>query len=305
MSSRTVIDRVMRIIAPPRVYRVYRRGWQGSRPAHQIISFPKCGRTWLRMLLGKALWEMAGRPDESDVAVLLNLSEATRLLHSRDIVLAHDDNPQWKTPAELDTDKSKYAAHKVALLVRDPRDVIVSLFFEHTKRVDLYSDLVKKDRRMAAYRDRIHRYEGDLAAFIREEVGSTASFIEYLNIWERNRTVPRGLLFVRYEDLHADAAHELRRVLAFFGFSSIPDDVIERSVAFCHFEKMHRIEATAPSERYTLRAADVTDAESFKTRRGKIGGYRDYLSTVDIAWMDALINERLAPAFDAYKTSAR
>ncbi len=301
MNSSRLIDRAMRKLAPRSVYRIYHRGLEGAKPANQIISFPKCGRTWVRMMLGKALWEMAGKPDETDTKTLVNLFDATRILRARDIVVAHDDNPQWKKPDELEKDKSKFAAHKVVLLIRDPRDVVVSLFFEHTKRVDLYTDLVKKSPDMAAFQNRIHRYEGDVHAFIREEIGSLASIVEYLNIWERNRQATRGTLVVRYEDLHANAALELRRILEFLDYSAIPDEVIQRSVEFCAFDNMRKIESTAKTDAFVLKAADLTDTESFKTRKGKIGGFRDYLNEEDIAWMDALIDEKLSPAFNCYK----
>jgi hypothetical protein len=45
-----------------------------------------------------------------------------------------------------------------------------------------------------------------------------------------------------------------------------------------------------------LRPADRNDEESFKTRKGVVGGYTSYFTADDVAWIDARIRERLDPA---------
>ena len=49
-----------------------------------------------------------------------------------------------------------------------------------------------------------------------------------------------------------------------------------------------------------LRAGRDADPEAFKVRRGKVGGFRDYLSDDDVAWIDACVAESrcafIAPA---------
>lgn len=49
-----------------------------------------------------------------------------------------------------------------------------------------------------------------------------------------------------------------------------------------------------------LRPADPHNPESFKVRRGKVGGYVDYLSSEDIAYVDAYIDRHLHPFFACY-----
>jgi hypothetical protein len=46
-----------------------------------------------------------------------------------------------------------------------------------------------------------------------------------------------------------------------------------------------------------LKAENVNDDESFKVRRGKIGGYSDYLDADEIAIIDDKINTSLSPVF--------
>jgi hypothetical protein len=44
----------------------------------------------------------------------------------------------------------------------------------------------------------------------------------------------------------------------------------------------------------------VNDPESYKTRRGKVGGYVDYLTAEDIAFIDQTVNEFGCPFLRQY-----
>jgi len=43
--------------------------------------------------------------------------------------------------------------------------------------------------------------------------------------------------------------------------------------------------------------ADRSNPDSYKVRRGKVGGYRDYFDDGQIARIDAIIGDRLSPFF--------
>ena len=92
------------------------------------MSFPKCGRTWLRVLVGRALQVHYGLPDDTDVTELAHLAELDPRVPS--VLVTHDDDAQWKAPADVERDKGGYRHRRVILLVRDPRDVIVSLYHQ-------------------------------------------------------------------------------------------------------------------------------------------------------------------------------
>ena len=76
----------------------------------RVVSFPKSGRTWLRVML-------------DDIALKARFS--------------HDgsDHVFRRSFSELDADKSRYAQDSVLLLVRDPRDTVVSGYFQVTVQV--------------------------------------------------------------------------------------------------------------------------------------------------------------------------
>jgi hypothetical protein len=51
----------------------------------------------------------------------------------------------------------------------------------------------------------------------------------------------------------------------------------------------------APRRR--LRPGSLDDEESFKTRRGKVGGFADYLSPEDVAFVEEKVRGELDPLF--------
>lgn len=91
-----------------------------------FISFPKCGRTWVRMMLAKLLQKKYVDYDTP----LLNIVEPKfRRPGFPGIKWVHDDSAHWKKPDELNKSKLNYKYKKVIFMVSDPMDVVVSLFF--------------------------------------------------------------------------------------------------------------------------------------------------------------------------------
>jgi hypothetical protein len=239
-----------------------------------LLSYPKSGRTWLRLMLGKAL---ALRFDLENVDLLELYHLTSSLAGVPRIKAVHDESPHLKTVDELPTNKTRYQGKQVILLVRDPRDVMVSCYFEEIKRQK--------------------RYQGDISSFIRDKRYGIDGLIHWLNVWSESRSVPSDFLLVRYEDLHADTEGELRRVVEFLGLDGIGDEMIRQAVQFSAFDNMHRMEAEDVLNSARLRPGDAGDPESFKVRRGQVGGYVDYLDTEDIAYLDTKIEAQLADYF--------
>ena len=239
-----------------------------------LISYPKCGRTWLRMLLSRALENHYGAPDIDYVGgdfVGGNVPGAPR------IRVSHDDDPHWKTPGGLDRRKRRYRGKKVVLLVRDPRDVVVSMYFERSRRE--------------------RAYHGTLSQFLHEKRGSLDTILAYYNVWEGARGIPSDLLVLRYEDLRRNTDRELRRLLAFLGVEGVSDATVQEAVGFASFENMRKMESSGAIESGRLRPRDPQDPESFKTRRGKVGGFVDYLTPDEIEQVERRIRAGLDASF--------
>jgi hypothetical protein len=252
------------------------RWWSHQRTAVYMLSYPKCGRTWLRLMMGKALVDDL---DLSTDPMELNLLHKASRRVPR-IRVTHDDMPQLKRPDAVEHDKRRYAGKRVIFLVRDPRDTLISYYFQATKRRD--------------------RYEGTPADFLRHDVGALDTIIAYYNVWAEARTVPRTFCLIRYEDLHRDPVGELGRALDVVGHVP-PRHVLETAVEFSRFDNMRKLETAAAVGAYDrMKPADEKDLESYKTRKGKVGGYRDYLSADDIAYMNDRIARTLSPYYASY-----
>ncbi len=244
-----------------------------------FVSFPKCGRTWLRVLLGHALQLHFHKP-ELDYWQQMFGGDAPGLPC---LSFRHDGGPLTQTAAELPADKTLYRDKKVVVLVRDPRDALVSAYFQTSQRK--YGQEPKR------------RFQGTLHEYLHQPVGSVDTFLRYYAIWAEQRHIPRDFLLLRYEDMHADPVKELRRVLDFIGVTGVSEEVIAEAVAFASFENMHRMEMTGEASSAKLQPSDVDNPDSLKTRRGIVGGYVDYLSADDIEYLNKRIRAEFPPYY--------
>ena len=194
-----------------------------------------------------------------------------------------------RTPEELKTTKTRFHAKKVIFLARDPRDVIVSSYFEMKNRGRLFGDNPYEQHRST--------FEGSLPEFIYQRRGGFDTLLTYYNIWAQNRHLPQDFLLVRYEDIKADPGGELRRVLDFLGLQAIAQATIDEAVSYASFENMRKMEAEARFQSGMLKPANQTDQESYKTRKGKTRGYVEYLSPAEIESLNQKMNAMLDPYF--------
>ena len=261
--------------AARRLKRWVRGQWQHHRASAYVLSYPGSGRTWLTLLVGKALVDEF-HIEGANPARISELADLKRGVPRVDV--RHDGRPQLRPPEEVERDKRRFASKPVVLLVRDPRDAIISYYFEASKRRG--------------------RFSGSAGEFLRHPVGGLDTLITYYNVWAENRGVPRRFCLVRYEDLHADPVAQLDLVMTAIGHPAARA-VLEGAVEFSRFENMRKIEAKGFA-RPELDRRDPGDTESFKARKGKVGGYREYLSPADVEYLDARIAERLSPFFADY-----
>src|SRR5207245_5201871 len=90
-----------------------------------------------------------------------------------------------------------------------------------------------------------------------------------------------NFMMIRYESLRASPAENFRDVLATLGETAPDMSIFQAALDFSEFENMKKMEAAGAFDSKILRPGDVRDPESFKVRRGKVGGYREYLSAED------------------------
>jgi len=235
-------------------------------------------------MIGKAITQHFLIPEDEDT-LLLN---AGRKLHTAipRISVIHDDHPMLKTPEELEETKTRYRDKKVIFLARDPRDVIVSSYFEMKNRGAIFGN--------NPYEKRKATFEGSLPEFIDRREGGFDTILKYYNIWAANRQIPKGFLLVRYEDLKANARDELRRVLDFLGLQAIPEEIIDDAINYATFDNMRRMETSGSFQSGILKPADKSNTDTYKTRKGKVKGYLDYLTKEEITNLNQRLQKQLS-----------
>jgi hypothetical protein len=272
-----------RSIVPDRLLR-----WYAHRNTDvYLISYPKCGRTWLRLMIGFAISRHFHLPETEDVLFI----RSNRRYHPQAprLMVIHDNRPMLRTPEELETSKTRYRAKKVIFLARDPRDVIVSSYFEMKNRGRLFGP--------NPYEKHNADFVGSLPEFIQQRRGGFDTLLAFYNIWAQNRHLPQDFLLVRYEDMQANPGGELRRVLDFLGLQAVSQAIIDEAVNYASFENMRKMEAEGRFQSGMLRPADQADRESYKTRKGKTKGFVDHLSAIEIDALTQKMNEKLDPYF--------
>jgi sulfotransferase family protein len=240
-----------------------------SRVDTYVISYPKSGRTWLRALIGKYLSLEHGIPEDA----ILSTGFVTSESGLPKVSFSHDESAMQDglRYQDLSRDRSKYAGRKVILLARDIKDTLVSAFFQATKRRNLF--------------------EGSISEFIRTDEYGVRKILAYYEVWLGNRDVPGALLFIRYEEMHKDAGAVLKAVLEFIGVEAIDDDRVASSVDYCAFENLRRLEEKNEFKTSILKPMGDGDPDGFKVRKGQVGGYTEYLSQEDVAYIDGVIAE--------------
>ena len=241
-----------------------------------ILSHPKAGRTWLRLLLSlyfQLHFDLViPRKKWLEVQQLPDLDKRVPHVH-----FTHDRNSHLK-PLEATRDKSIYTDNKVIYLVRDPRDVIVSNYFQQNRREPILRDAPA--------------FLGTIKEFIRDPQWGITHDIGLMNIWAENRQIPCDFFLLRYENL----TDVICQTLQFIGISMINDHALKVAVLGCSFANMHKMETLDWLDSGRLRSTDPNDPESFKTRRGIMGGHVDYLDNNDIDYVN-LEMEKLNPYY--------
>lgn len=269
-------DRLYPFVATPH--------WPPADVDRLVMSFPKAGRTWLRVLVAAALGASAGGRAAAESEVGRWLASDRVDAAGRRLFFTHGLSQRLDADGDqLAAFAERWATRPTLVVVRDPRDVVVSYYFQRTRR---------------PFKGDAHT-PGDLSAFLRDELVGAPRIVTLMNAWEATAGRCGESARLSYESLHRDAVDALRRSLRFLLGIEAPDAALRLAATFGSFEHMRELEV---SGRYPqgkrLWTARPDDPASYKTRSGRIGGFVEHLPPEDSAWLDRLIAERLDPALD-------
>ncbi len=262
-----------------------------------IASWPKSGNTWLRILLSNIA---AGKdvPEDINKLSLDGGMAGSRELFERqtlvDSFLLLPREIEALRPAALDAyaaslDRATFlkahdawtqlpdgspalgkAARAALYIVRDPRDVAVSLTFHQDIPID----------RAIEYMNQTDRFFGSTDTQVRQRSNGWSG---HVRSWLDESCLPVRL--IRYEDLHADTDGVLRDVLHFLGFSfeseAVEREEVSRAVRHASFVELQR------QERVNGFAERAPRQASF-FRHGRVGDWRDHLSVTQVRSIESV-----------------
>eukprot|EP01101_Sappina_pedata_P010689 TRINITY_DN6803_c0_g1_i1.p2 TRINITY_DN6803_c0_g1~~TRINITY_DN6803_c0_g1_i1.p2 ORF type:complete len:295 (-),score=55.10 TRINITY_DN6803_c0_g1_i1:288-1172(-) len=241
------------------------------------ISYPRCGSTWVRLAVSYSLHLHYNRSTSISPfsASLYSMFKSPPSLYPLGplswIQQGHHLDIAPAAAYSAGKNPKRLPSHRIVLLVRDPRDVAISLY-HLAKTRPLYSNLT-------------------LSQYIRRDNGSMESVAAYFKGWWDSRHLAGDLMLVRYEDLHLDAAGEIARILAFYGFTEIRHEYIKMAARLATFDNMKLMEQEGYIELGGLSPVLLYADRPIKMRRGKANGFEcdPDLSRDDLEYMDGIL----------------
>lgn len=227
-----------------------------------VISFPKSGRTWHRILLAKYLelrYQLAPRRSISTRS-LSSITDTPTVAYSHNGAgFRYAIGPGHP----LNGSPLLWTHRKVVLLVRDPRDVLTSGYFH------------------AVARDQ--SFHGSLSEYIRHPYTGIDKLVIAHRRWNSFRRLTSSFLLQRYESFHRDAEGSFSQFLEFI---SIPIDrsALRGAVEFCRFENLQRLELEGHFRTKAMRLREG-GRHTLKMREALIGGHTRYMSDDDVSFV--------------------
>ena len=217
-----------------------------------LISYPKSGRTWVRFMLNTAGVHIEYSHSGADNRLGLPFEAIAGRVNER-------------------------ADRRIVFLTRDPRDTVVSCYFQATRRIAEEA-----------------RFEGDIHGFIRHPGYGIRKIARFNLHWLESAHLFRDFMSLSYEDLHASTAGGLARLVAFATRRPADMEKVREACDAGRFDNMRKVEISigASADKLTrLGGGQAGDPESMKTRKGKVGGWAEYLDAGDIAYCEAVLQE--------------
>ena len=225
-----------------------------------LVSFPKSGNTWTRFLLANLI-------SPAEPATWANIDRLIPCL----VATPTRDFQRTSRPRIIKSHgcfDPRYP--KVIYIVRDPRDVVVSQYHYSRKTRVIADDLP---------------IEAFVARFLAGETCTYASWGQNVSTWFCTSYGSQRFLLLRYEDMLADTAHELAKVVEFLQLSVTPEQItraVERSAA----DRMRKLEKAQVDTNILFKGS--RDDLSF-VRAAAAGGWRQDLplpmvEKIEAAW---------------------
>ncbi|MGI0081666.1 MAG: sulfotransferase domain-containing protein [Nitrososphaerales archaeon] len=221
-----------------------------------LVSYPRSGNTWTRFLVGNLVYPEGhltfATLDSRIPPIYLFPNRVLRRISRPRILKSHECfDPKYL---------------KTIYIVRDPRDVIVSLYYYLLKRGFCRENNSPNDI---------------VARFLSEGYNNRrwGTWREHVLSWTTVRNGSEGFLLIRYEDLVADTSRELSKVARFLNIDASPSR-LARAVELSSADRMRDLEQKESDQWQETKG---TRRDIPFVRRAASGGWRHVLSQDTVA----------------------
>ena len=253
-----------------------------------IIVHPKSGGTWLRVMLFRLFQVKYGLPPRR----VMKTDELKRFNPALPRLVVSNGFYSYEAAVHEVLATASSSPKPLILLSRNPCDIAVSWYLQFTLRISN----MKRELIVHKMRQPVDYKTLSLWDFVMNEELGLPALIAYHNRWADFFTGRENSLIVRYEDLRANPQEVLRHIAALLGEK--PSDVaLDDAVQFAAFDNLRKLEETNYFRNAGLRVKNRNDPNSYKVRRGKVGGFRDYLEPAQVDEMVEMVRARLNPVF--------
>jgi len=225
-------------------------------PTVNLISYPKSGRTWLRMMLAKFM--TLGFPDAN--------TEENEIFPA-----LHDDYKSFKKRYGQD-----FKELSVVFLHRHPGDVAISYFLE--RRTSIRSG---------------PGYNGTISDYIRSEEHGIKSIIEYNNKWMEKGGNFNQFVSIPYYMLHKNPIISLGFISNMLGIKPSSEKIIEtlkEAVEYSSYDNMKKIEA-GEGENLLKKYKGNFGVGTGRVNMGKYNNYANLLTEEDIEYVNSCMEK--------------
>lgn len=169
---------------------------------------------------------------------------------------------------------------KIIFLMRDPRDTVVSAYYD------------------ALHRDKI--FDKGMTQFIKHPRFGIQKVLRFHQICYENRSLVAQNITLTYEELKDSTDAEMQRVMGFLDWD-VSDEKLHETIEFCSFKNMKEMEETGKFKDnrydYALSPGNVLQPDSYKVRKGKVGGYMEELSKEDLNYCNEMMEKYPSPFY--------
>ncbi len=257
--TKNILDKVFKISQDPKLFGLYFNEYfkdifLRTKIDSYIVSYPKSGRTWLYKIL--SLY--------SQRINIKNYIKNRKMIKfdNKFIKFVHDCGDPSPFPIKPNKFRNKDLINKKKIiLLRDPREVIISFWYQ------------------TRFREKI--YKKEINEFIEDEylgIEKLISFYNFINLNSLNNAI-----ILTYQSLVEDTFEETRKILLFLDLE-INENLLKKCISDCLFDKLQKEE---------MLEAKKKDIREMKFRKGILGSFNDDLSKTDLTKINNIIKLKL------------